>query len=50
MAALEELKQRLQPIFFDTDGNVVPPPDSTDAASEDTCDCDDPEVTSILSS
>jgi hypothetical protein len=28
----------------------VPPPDSTDAASEDTCDCDDPEVTSILSS
>jgi hypothetical protein len=28
----------------------VPPPDSADASSEDTCDCDDPEVTSVLSS
>ncbi|KAM0921683.1 hypothetical protein ACQ4PT_006642 [Festuca glaucescens] len=43
MAGLEDLKRRLQPIFFDADGNVVPPPDSADAASEDTCDCDDPE-------
>ncbi|KAM0873916.1 hypothetical protein ACQ4PT_037748 [Festuca glaucescens] len=44
MVGLEELKRRLQPIFFDADGNVVPPPDCADAASEDTYDCDDPEV------
>lgn len=38
MAGLEELKRRLQPIFFDADGNVVPPPSADAAASEDSSD------------
>ena len=41
MAGLDELKRRLQPIFFDADGNVVPPPAAED--SSDGC-----EVTSLL--
>jgi hypothetical protein len=48
MAGLEELKRRLEPIFFDADGNVVPPPPS-DGSFHHTCDSDGSEVTSILS-
>uniref|UniRef100_A0ACD5Y6S0 Uncharacterized protein n=1 Tax=Avena sativa TaxID=4498 RepID=A0ACD5Y6S0_AVESA len=38
MAGLEELKRRLQPIFFDADGNVVSPPGADDDASQESSD------------
>uniref|UniRef100_M8C9Z7 mitogen-activated protein kinase kinase n=1 Tax=Aegilops tauschii TaxID=37682 RepID=M8C9Z7_AEGTA len=52
MAGLEELKRRLQPIFFDADGNVVPPPaadGTSDDSSSDDCEVLDGGTVNLLS-
>lgn len=52
MAGLEDLKRRLQPIFFDADGNVVPPPaadGTSDDSSSDDCEVLDGGTVNLLS-